>query len=806
MVTPPPAPSYEERARRDRRLPVLVGLGLLCAATALIPALSFVAPPLCIAVGATAGALFGLRAGGVISVYTSVLFLTASAFGGATTPARAALTAACTLLAGAGIGRASELLRLVQLRALRRAVTGRQAAEGALAHAALLRVLPDAVCRVDRAGNLLEGHGQLQASPKTNVALGVGKNLNELLPRALAKLGLETLGSVLEQRALASFEFQLGEHSRRTYEARVVPSGAHDVLAVVRDVSELKQLQRDLHEAQRDALAAAGTKGRFLATMSHRIRTPMNGVIGMTNVLLQTRLTPEQREYTTIIRNSGEALLSILDDVLDYTRIEDGQMKLFRGPFALRELLDELVELLAARAHAKGLEIAAIIDPRVPAWVQGDRGRLRQVVINLLGNAIKFTHEGHVVLRAAVVGHERDTALIRFDVCDTGVGIPAEYQKNLFQDYSQAHRAVAREYGGTGLGLVISRQIVELMGGRMVVESGAGSGSMFSFTARFTTIQDRTTRSFVLPRTLGGAHLISLPLHPLTRELIEHQLAPLGAKLVIAESSAAFGYLLRKRGPFDVALIELPLGTRDAGAAELVAQAVAQLGHVPLVALCALGQRSIAEHARRAGAATVLTRPMRRSSLYDGLVTLLGLSTRPSHRPKPQADDEAAPGDLRARVLVAEDNLVNQKVAVRTLELLGCHVEVAENGALALDALAQGEFDAVLMDCQMPVLDGFDATRQLRALEGPLGRHTPVIAVTANAMQGDRERCLQAGMDDYLAKPVTMTALDEALRKWVPHRPSRPPRVEARTPAHEPASEAQRGKNADESGRDPEGA
>jgi signal transduction histidine kinase/CheY-like chemotaxis protein len=793
MVTPSPAPSYEERARRDKRLPLLVGLGLLCGAAPLIPEFAFLAPPLCIALGAAAGTLFGLRGGSVISVYTCVLFLTASAFGGASLP-EAALAAACTLLAGAGIGRASELLRLVQLRALRRAVTGHQAAEGALAHAALLRVLPDAVCRVDRAGNMLDGHGQLQPSPKTNVALGVGKNLNELLPRALAKLGLETVHGVLEQRELASFEFQLGEHSRRTYEARVVPSGAHDVLAVVRDVSELKRLQHEVHEAQRDALAAAGTKGRFLATMSHRIRTPMNGVIGMTNVLLQTRLTPEQREYTTIIRNSGEALLSILDDVLDYTRIEEGQMKLFRAPFALRELLDELVELLAARAHAKGLEIAAIIDPRVPAWVQGDRGRLRQVVINLLGNALKFTHEGHVVLRAAVVGHERDTALIRFDVCDTGVGIPAEFHKNLFQDYSQAHRSVAREYGGTGLGLVISRQIVELMGGRMVVESGAGSGSMFSFTGRFTTVQDRTTRSFVLPRTLGGAHLLSMPLHPLTRELIEHQLAPLGAKIVIAESSAAFGYLVRKRGPFDVALIELPLGTRDTGGSELVAQAAAQLGHVPLVALCPLGQRSVAEHARRAGAGLVLTRPMRRSSLYDGLVTLLGLTSRAPQRPKPPVDDEVA-GNLRARVLVAEDNLVNQKVAVRTLELLGCHVEVVENGALALEALAQGEFDAVLMDCQMPVLDGFDATRQLRVWEGSLGRRTPVIAVTANAMQGDRERCLEAGMDDYLAKPVTMTALDEVLRKWVPHRPSGPPR-----------DEAQNGATGAESQRDPEGA
>jgi PAS domain S-box-containing protein len=748
------------------RIALLATLAAACLALALVPELFGAAALLCLATGVLSGHLLGQRTALAVGGGAALAVLAARLANAEplTTPLLVGVT---SLLGGVACSRIRELDQRREERRARRKATEAALRARQKEHEALLLALPDAICRIDRAGTILSGHGRGEGPQVLDVAWSVGKNVADILPPQVAKSALESIQNVLTNEEIVTFEYRLGSYLPRDLEARMVRSGAHEVLAIIRDITDIKKLEQKLNEAHRDALHAAGTKGRFLATMSHQIRTPMNGVVGMTNVLLQTRLSPEQREYTTIIRNSGEALLSILDDVLDYNKIEDGQIELGRAPFPLRALLEELVELLAARAHDKGLEIASIIDARVPAWVQGDRGRLRQVIINLLGNAIKFTHHGHVALRVAVVGHDRDTALIRFDVSDTGVGITHEHQKNLFQDYGQAHRAIAREYGGTGLGLAISREIVELMGGRMVLESSAGAGSTFSFTARFITVQDRTTGSFLLPRALSGAHIVSLPLHPITREIVEQQLAPFGAKVVIAESVEELAALLARQRGFDAALVELPLGVSEKTAEAQVAALAAACGNVPIAALCSLAQRTVIDHVRRAGAAAVLSRPLRRSSLYDSLVALLGLTARPSARATPTGQSPVRPGTLRARVLVAEDNLVNQKVAVRTLEMLGCQAEVAENGALAVEAFKLRDFDVVLMDCQMPVLDGFEATRVIRAME-QVGHRVPIIAVTANAMQGDRERCLEAGMDDYVPKPVTMGALDDVLRKWLP--------------------------------------
>jgi two-component system, sensor histidine kinase and response regulator len=750
------------------RIVLLATLAACCLGLALVPELFGAAALLCLAIGMVSGHWVGQRMALVVGGAAALAVLAARLAHGEplTTPLLVGVT---SLLGGVAVSRIRELEQRLEERRARRQGTEAALRARQQEHEALLQALPDAICRIDRAGTILSGHGRAERRGTIDVAWSVGKNVADILPPQVAQSALESVQDVLTNEQIVTFEYRLGSYAPRDLEARMVRSGAHEVLAIIRDITDIKKLEQKLNETHRDALHAAGTKGRFLATMSHQIRTPMNGVVGMTNVLLQTRLSPEQREYTTIIRNSGEALLSILDDVLDYNKIEDGQIELGRSPFPLRALLEELVELLAARAHDKGLEIASIIDARVPAWVQGDRGRLRQVIINLLGNAIKFTHQGHVALRVAVVGHDRDTALIRFDVSDTGVGITTEHQKNLFQDYGQAHRAIAREYGGTGLGLAISREIVELMGGRMVLESSEGAGSTFSFTARMITVQDRTTGSFLLPRALSGAHIVSLPLHPLTREIVEQQLAPFGAKVVIAEDLEQLAELLAQSRSFDAALVELPLGIGEKAAETLVAALAAACGNVPIAALCSLAQRTVIDHVRRAGAAAVLSRPLRRSSLYDSLVALLGLTARPAARSASAAHSPAAAGELRARVLVAEDNLVNQKVAVRTLEMLGCQAEVAENGALAVEAFKQRDFDVVLMDCQMPVLDGFEAARHIRALERA-GRRVPIIAVTANAMQGDRERCLQAGMDDYLPKPVTMATLDEVLRRWLPEQ------------------------------------
>jgi len=698
------------------------------------------------------------------------------------------LSTCFAVVCGSVLGRIHDLSLRLRERLAKRRIAQAELSETEEQSRTLLEALPDVIFRIDRAGTVLSYQLPRGSTPERDPDRDGAGNIGELLGPQLAAEAIECINEALETGEVVTFEYQRASgEAVRDFEARLVKSGEHEVIAIVRDVTDLKQLQRELDEAHRNALQAAGTKGRFLATMSHQIRTPMNGVIGMTNVLLQTKLSPEQREYTSIIRNSGEALLSILDDVLDYSKIETGKIELGRAPFPLRALLEEIVELLSVRAHDKGLEIASIIDARVPDRVLGDRGRLRQVITNLLGNAVRFTHEGHVVLRVTVVGHDRDTAFIRFDVSDTGVGISREQQKNLFQDFAQANPSIAREFGGTGLGLAISRQIVELMGGHMLVESAPGEGSTFSFTARFGTAPEHTTGNFFLPRSLSGARMLALPLHRLTREVLQHQLAPFGAHLEEASDVRDAQRRLHDEGGYDLMILELPLGSREADAERQVRDLVRLAPHVPLAVTCGMGQRSVCDAAREAGAALTLSRPLRRSTVYEGLGNVLGLTTRPGKHKKRKGEPPKEGSKLRARVLVAEDNLVNQKVAVRSLEMLGCDAEVAANGALAIEALKQSDFDIVLMDCQMPVLDGFHASQRIRELEGAR-KHTPIIAMTANAMQGDRERCLAAGMDDYMPKPVTLDALDATLRQWLPSRVAYQPRTAPSDGAPRPVS------------------
>ncbi|MET0340542.1 MAG: ATP-binding protein, partial [Polyangiales bacterium] len=633
---------------------------------------------------ALAGWLLGQRAGVGMGVYVVLVlglaFRLHSAPAGHTFPGLM-FSAWVSIACGSAVGRLHDLaLRLRERLEKRRQAQDelRQAEEQSRA---LLEALPDTIYRIDRAGTVLSYQVPRGSTQTPEREAEGARNLSDMLPREVVAEAIECINEALETGEVVTFEYREGEGaSARDAEARLVKAGEHEVIALVRDVTALRHLQHELDDAHRRALHAAGTKGRFLATMSHQIRTPMNGVIGMTNVLLQTKLTPEQREYTSIIRNSGEALLSIVDDVLDYTKIETGKMELGRAPFPLRTLLEEIVELLSVRAHDKGLEIASMIDARVPDRVVGDRGRLRQVITNLLGNAVRFTQRGHVVVRMTVVGHDRDTAFIRFDVSDTGMGIPREQQKNLFQEFAQANTAIAREFGGTGLGLAISRQIVELMGGRMLVESAPGEGSTFSFTARFGTATEHTTGNFLLPRSLSGARILALAPHPLTREVLEHELAPFGAKLAVALDLRDAERKLREPGAVDLLVLELPLGSRDADAQSWVREVAQIARNVPIAVLCGMGHRSVSDAAREAGAAITLSRPLRRAALYEGFGHVLGVNTRRGGRPKASQNGtrpSAAGGKLRARVLVAEDNLINQKVAVRNLEMLGCEAEVA---------------------------------------------------------------------------------------------------------------------------------
>ncbi len=778
------APLMLLRTRQQMVVAAAAAYAGVCA----VPATTEFAGILSIVPVALAGHLLGQRAGMLMGAYAALpaglAWLVYGLPPAATIPGLVVATLAAVSI-GFVFGRIHDLNAR-----LRERLEKRRAAEAELRLAeeesrALLDALPDTIYRIDRAGTILG----FQTSPSGDTATDdqkLGRNVSEVMPTDLAAEAIECINEAIETREVVSLDYQLDENDlRHDHEARFVKGGEHEVIAIVRDVTELKALQRELNQAHRDALQAAGTKGRFLATMSHQIRTPMNGVIGMTNVMLQTRLTPEQREYTTIIRNSGEALLSILDDVLDYSKIEAGKIELGRAPFPLRAVLEEIVELLAARAHDKNLEIASIIDARVPDWVQGDRGRLRQVITNLLGNAIKFTSRGQISLRVTVVGHDRDTALIRFDVSDTGMGISRDQQNNLFQDFAQANSSIQSEFGGTGLGLAISRQIVELMGGRMLVESAPGEGSTFSFTSRFGTAHGRTTGSFFLPRALSGARILALGLHPLTREFLEYQLSPFGARMDLADSISHARELTAEHGGHDLVFLEFSLAASEADAQRRVREVFSISLSTPVVVLYAIGHRGIGDAAREAGATLCLARPLRRIALHEGLSNMLGGNAGAANKRLRSGESPAVHGKLRARVLVAEDNLVNQKVAVRTLEMLGCDAEVAENGLLAVEAMKQSEFDIILMDCQMPVLDGFSAAQQIRILEHS-GRRIPIVAMTANAMQGDRERCLAAGMDDYVPKPVTLTELDATLRRWLPERVAYNPRLSGQHPMVRP--------------------
>ncbi|HEX7765334.1 MAG TPA: response regulator, partial [Nitrospira sp.] len=542
-----------------------------------------------------------------------------------------------------------------------------------------------------------------------------------------------------------------------------------------------QNLRLDL--ALQEAQAATHTKAAFLATISHELRTPMNGVIGMTSLLLDAALTPEQRSYAETIRQCGEALLQLINDVLECSKIEAGKLELESIEFNLRTTLEDVLKQFAERAESKGLELTGLIHAAVPTGLRGDPGRLRQVLTNLVGNAIKFTEHGDVTVQVYLEEETERDALLKFDVTDSGIGISEDTQGRLFQPFVQADSTMTRRYGGTGLGLSISKQLIELMGGQIGVKSSPDHGSTFWCTARFP--KQPSSVSAILPMAdLQGHRVLIVDDNESNRLILHHLVSGWGMQDVLAEDAAsAVAHIeeaYRHGTSFDCAIVDMVMPGKDGLQLAAELQSLPCAASMRIVVMTSLLQRGHAERARKVGAKGYLTKPVRHDELRDCLRTVLGMAHASAETP--QSGESTMPRLVtrhtlaedapRRKVLVVEDNSVNQKLAVRMLEKLGYRPDLVENGQEALAALDAGAYDAVLMDCQMPVMDGFETTAAIRRQEAAGKRyagagHLPIIAVTANAMQGDRERCLAAGMDAYLAKPIKLEDVRATLARWV---------------------------------------